>query len=132
MTITTTNALPAPVQQWFDNVLLSRPMPKLIHKQMAMKKELPPNSGRIARYRRYTNLQTATVPLPDSGLTPPGQVLNAVDIDARIDWYGTYVTITDQVMFINQDPKMYGVVKPTLIDMEARWGDMAQAELMAA
>lgn len=104
MTITTTNALPAPVQQWFDNVLLSRPMPKLIHKQMAMKKELPPNSGRIARYRRYTNLQTATVPLPDSGLTPPGQVLNAVDIDARLDFYGTYVTITDQVMFINQDP----------------------------
>jgi N4-gp56 family major capsid protein len=71
---------------------------------MALKKELPPNSGRIARYRRYTNLQTATVPLPDSGLTPPGQVLNAVDIDARIDFYGTYVTITDQVMFINQDP----------------------------
>lgn len=104
MTITTPNALPAPVQQWFDNVLLSRPMPKLIHKQMAMKKELPPNSGRIARYRRYTNLQTATVPLPDSGLTPPGQVLNAIDIDARLDWYGTYVTITDQVMFINQDP----------------------------
>jgi N4-gp56 family major capsid protein len=79
-------------------------MPKLVHKQMAMKKELPPNSGRIARYRRYTNLQTATVPLPDSGLTPPGQVLNAVDIDARLDFYGTYVTITDSVMFINQDP----------------------------
>jgi N4-gp56 family major capsid protein len=104
MTITTSNALPPPVQQWFDNVLLSRPMPKLVHKQMAMKKELPPNSGRIARYRRYTNLQTATVPLPDSGLTPPGQVLNAVDIDARLDFYGTYVTITDSVMFINQDP----------------------------
>lgn len=69
-----------------------------------MKKELPPNSGRIARYRRYTNLATATVPLPDSGLTPPGQVLNAVDIDARLDFYGTYVTITDSVMFINQDP----------------------------
>lgn len=104
MTITTSNALPPPVQQWFDNVLLSRPMPKLIHKQMALKKELPPNSGRIARYRRYTNLATATVPLPDSGLTPPGQVLNAVDIDARLDFYGTYVTITDSVMFINQDP----------------------------
>ena len=68
-------------------------MPKLIHKQMALKKELPPNAGRIARYRRYTNLATATVPLPDSGLTPPGQILNAVDIDARLDFYGTYVTI---------------------------------------
>jgi N4-gp56 family major capsid protein len=104
MTITNTNTLPQPVQAWFDNVLLSRPMTKLIHKQMAMKKQMPPNSGRIVRYRRYTNLATATVPLPDSGLTPPGQVLNAVDIDARLDFYGTYVTITDTVMFVNQDP----------------------------
>lgn len=104
MTITNVNQLPAPVQQWFDNVLLSRPQPNLIHKKMAMKKEMPENSGRTARYRRYTNLQTATVPLPDSGLTPPGQVLSAVDIDATIDWYGTYVTITDQVMMINEDP----------------------------
>lgn len=104
MTITTSNALPAPMQAWFDNVLLSRPMPGLIHKIPAMKKKLPPNSGRIARYRRYANLKTATVPLPDSGLTPPGQVLNAIDIDARADFYGTYTTITDTVMFINQDP----------------------------
>jgi N4-gp56 family major capsid protein len=88
MTITTTAALPPPVQQWFDNVLLSRPMRKLIHKKMAMKKEMPENSGRTVRYRRYTNLATATVPLPDSGLTPPGQVLSAIDIDATIDWYG--------------------------------------------
>ena len=58
------------------------------------------------------------MPLPDSGLTPPGQVLNAVDIDARLDWYGTYVTITDQVMFVNQDPRMYGVVKSSLIDLK--------------
>lgn len=90
MTITTTAALPPPVQQWFDNVLLSRPMPNLIHTKMAMKKELPENSGRTVRYRRYTNLATATVPLPDSGLTPPGQVLAAVDIDATIDWYGKF------------------------------------------
>ena len=88
MTITTTNALPAPVQQWFDNVLLSRPMPKLIHKQMALKKELPPNSGRIARYRRYTNLATATV--------------NKLEASA--------------------------VVKSSLIDLEALWGDRAQAK----
>ena len=38
----------------------------------------------------------------------------------------TYVTITDTVMFVNQDPKHYGILKPTVIDMEARQGDMAQ------
>jgi hypothetical protein len=38
----------------------------------------------------------------------------------------TYVTITDSVMFINQDPKQNGIFKPALIDLEALWGDRAQ------
>jgi N4-gp56 family major capsid protein len=131
MTITTTNALPAPVQQWFDNVLLSRPMPKLIHRQMAMKKQMPENSGRTVRYRRYTNLQTATVPLPDSGITPPGQVLSAVDIDATIDWYGTYVTITDQVMMINEDPVLNQTVSLLSQSMRETEDELARNMLAA-
>lgn len=104
MSITTTGNLPPPVQQWFDKLLLARPMPLLIHKKMALKKRLPSRSGRSVRYRRYTNLATATVPLGASGLTPTAQTLSAVDIDANIDWYGTYVIITDQVTLVNQDP----------------------------
>jgi N4-gp56 family major capsid protein len=102
-TITTTSSLPPPVQQWFDDVLLSRPEPLLIHNKMAMRKRLPMHSGRTIRFRRYTNLQTATVPLGPSGLTPPPQTLSALDIDAIIDWYGTYVIVTDQVTIQNQD-----------------------------
>lgn len=131
MTITTTTVLPPPVQQWFDNVLLSRPMPNLIHTKMAMKKELPQQSGRTVRYRRYTNLATATVPLPDSGLTPPGQVLNAVDIDATIDWYGTYCTITDQVMMINEDPVLNQTVSLLSQSMRETEDELARNMLAA-
>lgn len=77
-------------------------MPDLIHKTMASKKRLPQGNGSILRMRRYNNLNTATVPLGPSGLNPPAQVLSAL--------------------------KRSGAVKPTLIDMEARWGDMAQAK----
>lgn len=104
MTITTTSLLPAPVQQRFDMKLLSRPMPDCIHKTMAMKKRLPDRSGQILRMRRYNNLATATVPLGPSGLTPPPQTLSALDIDAKIEWYGTYVVVTDQVSLVNEDP----------------------------
>ena len=104
MAITTTTVLPAPVQQRFDMKLLSRPMPDLIHKTMAMKKRLPERSGQILRMRRYNNLQTATVPLGPQGINPPPQVLTALDIDAKVEWYGTYVLITDQVSLINEDP----------------------------
>lgn len=95
--------LPPPVQQSFDMKLLSRPMPKLIHKLFAMPKVLEDNSGQILRMRRYTNLATAPVPLGDAMLNPPPQQLTAIDIDARVQWYG----------------KVCAVVKPSVIDLEA-------------
>lgn len=98
-----------------------------------MKKNMPRNGGTTLRMRRYNPLNTAMVPLGNSGVTPPPQNLTAVDIDAKISFYGTYVSINEQVTLQNQDPKLnltvcqYGVYKPSLIDLEALLGDRAQA-----
>lgn len=81
MPITTTTLLPAPIQQSFDYKLLSVPVPNMIHKIPAMKKSMPRNGGRILRMRRYNPLATAMVPLGNTGVTPPSQVLTAVDKD---------------------------------------------------
>ena len=59
-------------------------------------------SGTTVRFRRYNNLQTATVPISD-GITPPPQQLSALNIDAKVDFYGTYVILTDQVTLQIQD-----------------------------
>lgn len=104
MPITTTTLLPAPVQQSFSYKLLSVPVPNMIHKIPAMKKQMPRNGGRTLRMRRYNPLQTAMVPLGNTGVTPPSQVLTAVDIDATISFYGTYVQLNEQVTLQNQDP----------------------------
>lgn len=88
MPITTTTLLPAPVQQSFSYKLLSVPVPNMIHKIPAMKKTMPRNGGRVLRMRRYNPLPTALVPLGNTGVTPPSVALTAVDIDARIDFYG--------------------------------------------
>lgn len=80
---------------------------------------MPRNGGTTLRMRRYNALNTAMVPLGNSGVTPPPQNLTAVDIDAKISFYGTYVQLNEQVTLQNQDPKMYGVYKPSLIDLEA-------------
>lgn len=119
MAITTTSLLPSPVQQSFSYKLLSVPTPYMIHKIPAMKKEMPRNGGNTLRMRRYNPLDTALVPLGNSGITPPSQDLTAVDIDARIQFYGTWLEINEQVTLQNQDPKMNGVYKPSLIDLEA-------------
>lgn len=104
MPITTTSVLPAPVQQSFSYKLLSVPVPNMIHKIPAMHKAMPRNGGRTLRMRRYNPLATAMVPLGNSGVTPPPQMLTAVDIDATISFYGTYVQINEQVTLQSQDP----------------------------
>src|SRR6267142_984783 len=104
MPITTTAILPAPVQQSFSYKLLSVPVPNMIHKIPAMKKNMPRNGGRTLRMRRYNPLATAMVPLGNTGVTPPSQALIAVDIDATISFYGTYVQLNEQVTLQNQDP----------------------------
>lgn len=105
MSITTTSTLPAPVQQSFNYKLLSVPVPYMIHNTTAVKRTLPRNGGTTLRQRRYNPLNTALVPLGNSGVTPPPQNLTAVDIDAKISFYGTYVQINEQVTLQNQDPK---------------------------
>ena len=88
MAITTTTLLPAPVQQSFSYKLLSVPTPSLIHKIPSMKKQMPRNGGTTLRMRRYNALNTAMVPLGNTGVTPPAQTLSAVDIDAKMSFYG--------------------------------------------
>lgn len=65
---------------------------------------MPRNGGTTLRMRRYNPLNTAMVPLGNSGVTPPPQNLTAIDIDAKISFYGTYVTLNEQVTLQNQDP----------------------------
>lgn len=115
---TTTSILPAPVQQSFSYKLLSVPVPNMIHKIPAMLKKMPRNGGTTLRMRRYNALATAMVPLGNTGIMPPPQELTAVDIDARMDFYGTYVKLNEQVTLQAQDPKRYGVFKSSLIDLE--------------
>lgn len=104
MAITTTSSLPSPVQQSFSYKLLSVPVPNMIHKIPAMKKQMPRNGGNTLRMRRYNPLNTALVPLGNTGVTPPAQLLTAVDIDAKISFYGTYIQLNEQVTLQNQDP----------------------------
>lgn len=76
----------------------------MIHKIPADLKMMPRNGGTTLRMRRYNPLATATVPLGNSGITPPPQNLTAINIDATMDFYGTYVLLNEQVTLQNQDP----------------------------
>lgn len=76
----------------------------MIHKIPAELKAMPRNGGTTLRMRRYNPLATAPVPLGNSGVNPPPQNLTAINIDAQMDFYGTYILLNEQVTLQNQDP----------------------------
>ena len=90
--------------------LLARPMPDLIHTTMGYPITMDQQAGDILRRRRYQNLLTAPVPIGNGIVDPAAQQLTALDIDARIDWYGTYIILEEQVMLINEDPVLNSAV----------------------
>lgn len=76
--------------------------PRLIFTRFAQKRILPEKSGDTIVFRRYSRLSTVPIPLVD-GITPPGAPLSATDIKARVDFYGNFVTITNQVQLTVED-----------------------------
>jgi len=106
MSITTTSLLPAPVQQTFSMKLLAVAVPYLVFGIPANRKQMPRNGGTVMRFRRYNPLATAPVPLGNSGICPAPQVLSALNIDAQMSFYGTYIYMNEQVTLQNQDPAL--------------------------
>lgn len=102
MTITTTAVLPPAVREYYDRLLLMTAYPTLVHTKFAQKRILPEKMGDTIVFRRYSRLDTVPIPLND-GVTPPGAPLSATDIQARVDFYGNFVTITNQVQLTVED-----------------------------
>lgn len=102
MAITDVAALPPAVRDYYDRLLLMTAYPQLIHTKFAQKRVLPNKDGDTIVFRRYARMSTVPVPLVD-GITPPGAALSATDIKARVDFYGNFVTITNQVELTVED-----------------------------
>lgn len=102
MTITTVSVLPPAVREYYDRLLLMTAYPTLIHTKFAQKRVLPEKNGDTIVFRRYARLPTVPIPLVD-GITPPGSPLSATNIKARVDFYGNFVTLTNQVELTVED-----------------------------
>lgn len=102
--ITTMNNLPPEIAVSYSGKLLSTPVPNHIYSIPAMKHVMKAGEGHTTRFRRFNSLGTAMVPLDVNGSTPPSKNLVAVDIDARINYYGTYLKINEQVTISSSCP----------------------------
>lgn len=116
--VTNVAVLPPAVREYYDRLLLMTAYPQLIHMKFAQKRVLPKKSGDTIVFRRYSRLSTVPVPLSD-GVTPPGAQLSATDIQAKVDFYGNFCTITNQVELTVEDRvNVQALYKFDLIDLE--------------
>ena len=111
MAITTTSVLAPQVQLSFNKKLLAIPTPNLIHKIPAEMYTLPKNGGDTLRMTRYNRLPSSLVPLGNSGVTPPSTTMSAMNIDAKVSYYGQYVEINEQCTLQRSDPVLNSVAE---------------------
>lgn len=102
MPLTTVAVLPPAVRDYYDRLLLMTAYPTLIHTRFAQRRMLPKKMGDTIVFRRYSKLDTVPIPLVD-GITPPGAPLSITDIKAQVDFYGNFVTVTNQVEMTVED-----------------------------
>ncbi|MDX1532806.1 MAG: N4-gp56 family major capsid protein [Nitrosopumilaceae archaeon] len=100
--VTNTTVLPPAVREYYDRLLLMTAFPELIHTKFAQKRTLPEKMGDTVVFRRYNRMSTVPVPLVD-GITPPGATLSHTDLKTRVDFYGNFVVLTDQVELTVED-----------------------------
>jgi N4-gp56 family major capsid protein len=99
---TTTTQIDSAVTNWYDRVLLRRALPYLAHGLFGQKRPLPSKSGTTIKFRRYTALNKATVPLVE-GVTPTAEQLAKTDVTATPLSYGQYVEISDEIDMTTED-----------------------------
>ena len=82
------------MKTYYSDYLIDNAVPKLVHDQFGQKHPIPKNGGKTIEFRKYSPLPKLLTPLTE-GVTPDGQSLTVTTIEATIDQYGGYVTISD-------------------------------------
>ena len=92
---------------------------------------MPSNGGRTLRMRRYNALDTAMVPLGNSGVTPAADVPTVVDIDATVSFYGKYMYLNEQVTLQSQDNVLNEMVDLLGVSMRQTEDQLTRDMLMS-
>jgi N4-gp56 family major capsid protein len=98
----TSTQIPAPVQSYYDRILLERATPNLVHGMFGQQRPVKMNSGDQPKFRRYSSLPKANQPLTE-GVSPSPQQASKTDVTGQLETYGAYVEFSDYVQYTSQD-----------------------------
>ena len=96
--VTDTAVITPAVNAWFNQALLVRNKPKLIHSLFGSRENLPSGKGKTVTWRRWAQLATREAQVTE-GVTPAASILSKQDISATVAQYIGWVLITDVLEF---------------------------------
>ena len=85
------------MKTFYSDYLIDTAAPKLVHDQFGQKHPIPKNGGKIIEFRKFNPLPKLTTPLTE-GVTPNGQTLSVSKLEATVNQYGGYVTLSDMYL----------------------------------
>lgn len=147
--MTTSSALSAGMQTYYNRELLRTFEPNLVHLQFGDEHRMPPNSGLVMNMRKLIPLETNTKALSEGD---PGEsvMLAETEVTVQLQQYGEYARCTDKLdlthldMDIMRRTKLFGDAGARSIDAVVReelakcanviyaGGKASRAELTAA
>ena len=99
------------MKTFYDRMLLERTVPNLLHLKFGQTKRIPPGSGRIIEWRKFSALSTATDALVEGSLYNDLKDLTVTAITGTVSQYGDAVGFSDIVSTITIDPLMAETTK---------------------
>lgn len=88
------NDLSPEMKTYYEDRLIDHAEPNLVHDQFGDKYPIPQHGGKTIEFRKYSPLDKALTALTE-GVTPSGNKLDVTTIEATVDQYGDYITISD-------------------------------------
>ena len=108
--LTSSSGLTEEMKTYYSDYLIDNATPKLVHDQFGQKHPIPKNGGKTIQFRKYSPLPKLTTPLQE-GVTPDGQSLNMSVIEATVEQYGGYVTLSDMLILTAIDNNLVQATK---------------------
>ena len=98
------------MKTYYSDYLIDNAQPELVHDQFGQKHPIPKNGGKTIEFRKFIPLGKALTPIQE-GVTPDGQNLSVTKIEATVEQYGNYVTLSDIIQLTAIDNTLLETTK---------------------
>lgn len=107
---TLSSGLSDEMKTYYSDYLIDNAQPELVHDQFGQKHPIPKNGGKNIEFRKFVPFNKATKTLTE-GVTPDGGSLSVTKIEATVDQYGYYVTLSDVLQLTSIDNTLVETTK---------------------